>query len=251
MKIGKYSIPRFHLDSMLVATRKIYEQFNSDEISAEDIAPILGQKASSGGFLQKLADLRSYGLIEGKKDKIIVSELGKKATYGDDSEQTSAFEELVRNIPLWSKFLSKYGTSIKEENFWVDLARITGADRLESKKKAPAIRKAYLDDVKYTKSAGEPQTTLESGVVEGETAADRTWKMQVQSTAVKKASGYIWYPEYGQSPIEIKDDLSFAIAEKVLEAIKLDLKKKQKETVSKDDESNSVKLNEESEKRAS
>lgn len=244
MRIGKYSIPRFHLDSLLVATKKIYEQFNSDEVSSQDIAPILGLKASSGGFLQKLADLRSYGLIEGRKDKITVSELGKKATYGDDSEQTSAFEELVRNIPLWGKFLSKYGTSIKEENFWVDLARITGAERLDAKKKATAIRKAYLDDVKYIKSVGEPKTTPESDETVDAKAVDRTWKMEAQSTDLRKASGYIWYPEYGQSPIEIRDDLSFAIAEKVMEAIRLDLQRRQKETLRKSDESEQANVEE-------
>lgn len=220
MKIGKYTIPRYRLDTLLPATAKIYEQFESEEVSTHDIAPILRLSATSGGFYQKMADLRAYGLIEGRKDKITVTELGKKATFGDADEKAEALGEVVRNIPLWSKFLSKYGNSIKAENFWVDLARITGLERPDSQKKAAFVRKAYLEDAQYIKSVGEPTTTLEDASSYGVGVVGRIPNMQAQTTtASEKARGIAASFDHKAS-IEITDEDSLEVAESILDLIR-------------------------------
>lgn len=160
MKIGKHSIPKYRLQGLIEDTKKIYEQFNGKESELEFVGHTIGHLPKSGAFRQKLADLRSYGLIEGR-GKIKVSELGKKVTYGTEPERMEALEHIIRNIPLWSSILDKYGVNIKEENFWVDLAQITGAERLEAQTKANEVRKAYLEDVTYYKPVEKAQ---ESGL---------------------------------------------------------------------------------------
>ena len=153
----------------------------------------------------------------------------------------------VRNVPLWGIFLKKYGTSIGKEHFAVNLRRDTGAEQSVAEKNAKFVRNAYLQDVGLIESVGEPKMALQAEEVSDAKAADRTWKMEAKPTSLKKAIGYIWYPEYGQSPIEIKDDLSFAIAEKLLEAIRLDLKLRQEEAAHSDNGLDSVESKEESE----
>lgn len=135
---------------MIEDTKKIYDKFPNEEVESEFIAHAISYKPTGGAFKQRLADLRLYGLIEGR-GKIKVSELGKMATYGHETEKTDAFEKIIRKVPLWSIFLDKYKVSIKEENFWIDLAKITGVERPVAQTKAGFIRTAYMEDVKYLK----------------------------------------------------------------------------------------------------
>lgn len=156
MKIGTHTIPKYRLQGLIDDTKKIYEQFNGKETEPEYIAHTIGHQPKSGAFVQKLADMRSYGLID-RRGKIKVSELGKQITYGTESEKTEALDKILRNIPLWGILLDKYGVNIKEETFWVDLAQITGVERLEAQTKANDIRKAYLEDVRYYKPVEKAQ----------------------------------------------------------------------------------------------
>lgn len=155
MKIGNYTIPNNRLRDLIEDAKKVYEKFPNEEVETEFIAHTLDNSPTSGSFKQKLADLRTYGLLEGR-GKIRISELGKKVTYGHEDEKREAFEKIIKNIPLWGIFLDKYGVSIKEDNFWVDLAKITGLERPESQNKAELVRKAYIEDVRYLELAKKP-----------------------------------------------------------------------------------------------
>ncbi len=150
MKIGDYNIPQNRLRDLIEDTKKFYDKFPNEEVKSELIAHTISYSPTGGAFKQRLADLRLYGLIEGR-GKIKVSELGKMITYGDEKEKTDASEKIIRNIPLWNIFFDKYKASIKEENFWIDLVKITGVERPTAQTKADSIRKAYMDDIKYFK----------------------------------------------------------------------------------------------------
>lgn len=224
MKIGSYSIPTNRLGSLLIETSKLYERFNGDETNYEYIAPILGQSPKSGAFYQKMADLRVYGLVAGKRSSITITELGKQATFGDDEEKSKSLEKAVRNIRLWSVLLDKYGTSIESDKFWVILAKITNAERLDAQKKAETVRKAYLDDVRYIKTVSERTKLSQDKQVQEAESTDR--KLKMEEIVSEEAVGYIGFPEYSRAPFEIKDESSFEIAQKLLDAIHDAIQKK-------------------------
>jgi hypothetical protein len=204
---------------LLDATREIYEQFKGDEVSTEHIAPILGQKPKSGSFLQKMADLRSYGLITGSRDKIKVTELGKQVTlFKDEAEKNAALQEIVSNIPLWRIFLDKYGYDIDEKNFWVELVRITGAERFDAQKEAKSVRRAYLKDVRYIKPVDEPTKPSQNGEALDREAADGTWSMEALPTESKIAIVNIESQGY-RTRIEIKDWKSYKMLQNTLKSI--------------------------------
>ncbi|MGB8216393.1 MAG: hypothetical protein WCE94_03735 [Candidatus Methanoperedens sp.] len=163
MKIGNFRIPTNRLyPNLILDVKKIYEKFSGEEIEVQYVAQLLGHTSHrSGTFLQKAADSRFYGLIEGK-GKIKVSELGKKITYGHEAERMEALEKAIRNIPLWGIFLDKFGTSIKEDNFWIDLAKITGVERVDAQLNAKWILNAYMEDVRHLKSTEKPAESLNS-----------------------------------------------------------------------------------------
>jgi hypothetical protein len=233
MKIGKYWIPTNRLEALLAATKKIYEATRGDETSAELIADVLKHSPNSGTFGTKMGDLRTYGLIEGRGEKITVTDLGKQATtFGDERERNEALQRIVRNVELWRILLDKYGVNIKKENFWLDLVKITGADRLDAKNKEAAVRKAYLEAVEYIKSVGEPiQTPLIEEMGEMETA-DRTVNMEAQPISGQKAAIlYIKYPDNSETRYQIKTEKDYELGEMMYKAIrsKLDFKESRSE----------------------
>jgi hypothetical protein len=243
MKIGDYWIPTNRLETLLAITKKVYEHFGGDETSADLMANVLKYSPNSGPWGTKMGDLRAYGLIEGRGEKVTVTELGKQATFGEERERDEALRQIVRNVELWRILLDKYGFNVKKENFWVDLVRITGAERLDAQKNEDSIRKAYLEAVEYIKSAGEPiQTPLNEEMENAEAVGGKfSMETQAQSTAgTKKTVGYIGFPEYSRSLIEIKDKRSYNIAKQLLNAIGVALGEEKEESASKEKEPTKV-----------
>lgn len=235
MKIGEYSIPLYRLNTLVDATKKLDDHFQGEEMDREGIAAILGHAPASGTLTQKMADLKSYGLIAGKMDRFTVTTLGKQVTSGNRTKENEARLKLVQNIPLWSIILDKYGTSIKQEHFEVDLRRITGVEPSVAENKAPEVRKAYLEDVRYIKSVGEP-TEAPRNMGARTDSADRTSTMEAQVMSPEKAIVDIKYPGYS-GQIEIRDKISLEIVRKLLDAIELYLKAKQEQAVLENNES--------------
>lgn len=158
MKVGKYDIPTLHLQPNLVQdTKTLYETFKSDEApDSLTVAKLLGHKTDkSGGYLTKLADLRSYGLITSRGIKI--TDLGKRLTYGkSDVEKNEAFKEALLNIPLWKELYSKFGKTLPTSNFWAKLTEITGLEAPDAQKVEENVRNAYLADFQYVREEKKP-----------------------------------------------------------------------------------------------
>jgi hypothetical protein len=159
VKIGKYDIPQFRLHPSLVgATKILYEQYKSEEApDTLTVSKLLGHKsAKSGGFLTKLADMRSYGLITSRG--ITVTDLGKKLTYGEtEDEKNEAYKNALLNIPLWKEFYGKFGKTLPTSNFWAQLGKITGLEAPDAQKVEEIVRKAYLDDIRYVIEEKKPE----------------------------------------------------------------------------------------------
>jgi len=188
MKIGTYNIPLNRLDKMLQATKKIHDEFRSDEVSKKDIGPLLGHDVVRSGALgQKIADMRAYGLLEGGRDKFRVTKIGVDALWGTSEEKSAAIQQAVRNIPLWSVLLDRYGSKIKEENFWVNLRKITGVESADARKNASAVRNAYMADVNLMGNIGEPTETFESQELFDSKAADGKPNMEAQQIGSEMA----------------------------------------------------------------
>ncbi len=226
MRIGKYIIPNSRLEVLLGALQKIDDTFMGEAGSKQDIADILGHEPKSGTLAQKIGDFKTYGLLEGRKDKLAVTELGKRAVSVDETERNEAICEAVKHVPLWSIFLKKYGTSIAAEHFAVTLRRDTQAAQSVADKNAKFVRNAYLKDVGLIESVSEPKMLPEGDEIIGAEALDRKSTMDTQSVGAKKASIDIGQG-YGIARFEIRNQSDYDIAQNLLETIRLslDLKK--------------------------
>lgn len=248
MRIGNMAIPSNRLGVCLEDTRKIYSQFGTEETDNEFVAHALDMNMRGGAFNQKMADLRSFGLINRKMGKSAVTELGEHATFGDELEKASAIERAFRNIPLWSNLLDKYGMSIDDSNFWVILAKITDANRSDAEKKANLVRKAYMDDVKYIKTVEKPVQPVKPQKQEpraAEVVGRNEIKMETYAPSAT-ASNYPFLgdPELG-TPIVIKNVKTYKAAKLFWEDIAAywESKIKEEEEKSKESEQQSTQGN--------
>ncbi len=166
MKVGSYDIPLFRLPALLDDAKTIYDQFPTEEVKdMEMVAKLLKHKtASSGAFRQKRADLRAYGLIEGHGG-IKVSDLAKRIAYpkpDNPKDRAEAYKEAVLRIPLWKDFFSKWGTSIPKDQFWAQLAKMTGLEAPQAQKIEETVRNAYQVDIRDIPAQGTSMMTQQT-----------------------------------------------------------------------------------------
>lgn len=156
-RVGSYAYPLFRLNSLLRETKVLHEKFGTKEFTREHVAQVLGQKITSGGLSQKLADLKSYGLISNTSGRFTITDIGIKTTFpGTESERADYLDKSVRNISLWRAIYEKCGKDPLADTFYLELAEITGITRPESQTVAENVRKSYIDDAKYLLSVKTP-----------------------------------------------------------------------------------------------
>lgn len=148
MKVGKYDIPKNRLNAALIeSAKKIYDTYKADEASSKNVAALLKYSSErNGAYLQKIADLRAYGLIG--KPGIKITELGKKITWGQGEEKTQAKKESVLKIPLWKIFYDTWGTNLPTTDFWSHLGKIAELEAPAAKDLEKSVMDAYVEDFK-------------------------------------------------------------------------------------------------------
>ncbi len=158
MQIGNFSIPDNpnRLPRLIGIAKKIYDTYKGDVIpnyrKNDALAQLLGYKsANNGAYLGVIAALKAYGLIEGRGD-IKVSEVAKKATYGNEEEKGKALLTAFLNIPLWKALYDRYRLELPTQDFWAKLQHITGCEAPEAKSMEAFITEAFNVDANLIKS---------------------------------------------------------------------------------------------------
>lgn len=160
MNIGNKSVPNTRLPELIEAVKTIYGKFGSKEIDDETVSRLLGHSTSrSGAYKQKLADLRSFGLID-PRGNVRITERGRKVTYpNNQKEEQDGLVEAISEIELWKLIYDKYtkkGLTLPSD-FWTDIREWTGLPPEEAEKQVETTRKLYFEDIKYIK----PETVVE------------------------------------------------------------------------------------------
>lgn len=188
-KIAIYYYPEYTLTD----TIKTLELIRDEKILRKDtLALKLGHKdAKSGAFLNRLTAMVRYGLTTGtiSQDEITLSDLAKVILHPkNEYERANALNKATKNISLFSILYQKLGDKIPNDNFWVDLADITGSDRELAKKEADKVSKLYKDALKYLKPVENAQEPPEPKVTVPE-PIDRSEKKMID------------HPERAEAPV--------------------------------------------------
>lgn len=154
MKIGSEPVPDNRLPDLINAVKTIYGRFGSKEIDHETVSRRLGHTTSrSGAYRQKLADMRSFNLVEARGD-VKITETGRKVSYPDNkTEEQEGLIEAINSVGLWKKIYEKYTEKglVLPSDFWTDIRGWTGLPPNQAENGAEIARKAYLEDTKYIK----------------------------------------------------------------------------------------------------
>jgi len=147
-KIGNYEFPDTRFRTILKAIEVLVTTLKGKVEQEENYAKAMGQ-SQSGGFIQKLSDLRKYKLIS-KRGGIEATELAKKIVKPyTEQEKKEALNEAVRNIKLWVDLYNKIGEEqITEEQFKIHLSELAH-DRDKIDKLNSAIYNSYNEIKKY------------------------------------------------------------------------------------------------------
>jgi len=151
---------------------------------------------------------------------------------GIGSEKEMALVKIVKNIPLWAMFYEKYGKEIKVEDFWIDLEKMTGIERVDAQKVAESVRKHYNDDAKYINIVERPNASPEPEKdktrIEG--PDDRKQVMENMQPRIGLPVGdalvFIKFPTVGTFTLDLNYETNIDIAETILTNIKEKLTKK-------------------------
>ncbi|OPX72027.1 MAG: hypothetical protein A4E38_00764 [Methanoregulaceae archaeon PtaB.Bin108] len=219
MRIGTETIPRYTIEEVIGDVKKLHDQFGRDDFTKADIAYTLGQSPTSGALMQKIADMKSYQLIQGRGDSFSVTQVGEHATFGDSVERYEALQKIFNNVPLWSKLYDKYRDSIKEEGFANVLSKLTNATVPECEKKAPLLRKQYIGDLKYIKNVERPVKTPEPQKSEARAteAFGRIQSMNIPQVVGNGGCAIIQFPQFGESRVVIRDKKSLRTIRRFLD----------------------------------
>ena len=148
-KIGSYDYPDTQIGTLLKALEILVSTFGGEAKEETNFASAIGHKnTKSGGYLQKIADLRRYGFME--KGRFVATSLGKRIIKPlTPSEKQNSLNESIISINLWRDLKQRFNGNVpSSEEFRIHLAEVTG-DRDKSIQEADTIRNIYIDAMKY------------------------------------------------------------------------------------------------------
>ncbi len=146
--LGKVAMPpKMPLSESVEWAKKIVGQFGSHEFSDGALASLLGHDtAKSGSFRQRQADLRRFGIIDGRGDKLHASMSAKTISAPGPGELSGALSQTAFRIPLYRSLHDKYkGAVPTEEDFLTTLVDITGLARSDLMPHVKTLLGLYTD----------------------------------------------------------------------------------------------------------
>lgn len=158
--IGSYTYPNTGIEEAIDMARKVATTLGGEDFDRGSLAAALGyQNPTSGSFNNRMADLKRYGILEGRGSSIRITELAHKLAAPGPGEFSQAVGELVMNIPLFKALYDRFGNRLlSQDEIYPVLMNVTKADRIEIQKQIGDIRKLYAEGISRM---GESQPTSE------------------------------------------------------------------------------------------
>lgn len=211
MKIANTSIPTARLPELIEAVKTIYGKFGSKEVDHETVSRVLGHSTSrSGAYKQKLADMRSFGLVDARGN-FRITERGRKVSYpNNQEEEREGLVEAVKDVDLWKLIYEKYtekGLTLPSD-FWTDIREWTRLPPEKAENAAKILKKLYLEDIKYIKPEKEAEKLSET-----ETGGKNDKSMAISENVLARFTlkdvGYV----------DVKDNDTYQIAKAYLRVL--------------------------------
>jgi len=155
-KAGKYEYPFYNLNKVLGKLEKVHGLLREDEIERSIVADTLGMSERGGGFMYLVSSMEKYGLVKIGGGKILITELGKVALYGEEKEKKRAKHNAVLNVNLFKSIYDQYGKEVTAEQIRAFLRQKAYVEVDRVQKMADFINKIYKKVSNHILSAEKP-----------------------------------------------------------------------------------------------
>lgn len=240
--ISGYEYPDHTVDEAVDIVEIIADEGITDK---ELLADRLGhENAESGAFRNKLTSLRRYGLIP-KRGEITLTQLAERIVVPEPgtNEREEAIGEAVENVDLLARLYDRYDYQEPDENFFYQIAQITGADRAEAKDKSSRIERLYRAGLKYVRILHENEVISQESPQTGSGLGSFASTESVEQPSIEaqsppsEADATLIIPD--GTTIHIKNKATYRAAEAILDDIA------EEYGINSDSESNSDNMSEE------
>lgn len=156
--IGSYQVPYTTVSECCAIVSTVVNKYNG-QLSRQSLAAELKMAANGGGFVQKLASIKGYGLLQGTS-QLTATPLGQTIGLSKDPTVTTrAKAEAFMQYPLYEELFRRVGERLPDDEALTNiLVEITKTNRIEVDKKRAEIKKYYLDALQYLKAYAEATT---------------------------------------------------------------------------------------------
>lgn len=233
---SKYKIPTVRLRTLIPNLDSLYGIFTDKEFTKDDFRSVLKITQKSSGMMQKILDMKAFGLLEESNEKLRITTAGKRVSLAKDTERLFELQKVVKNVELWKTLFDQYNTNIEPTNFWNILSRITQLDAESAKLKSDRVLKAYLDDINYALTGSGPHNNITITRVRKPRTQQIHLLPQIlggkfsTTKHIEPEIGYSVYSDYGDFSFTINDELTLNIAklafDEIFKAIQSELEKK-------------------------
>lgn len=217
-KIANYEYPETSIEECLRVARVLIQDFQGKANDLNAFATAIGHKSTnSGTFLNKIADVRKYNLMD--KREYRATNLAQIIIHPkDDNEKNSSIKEMIFSVPLFKTLFERLKTkSPTIEQVKIQLIEVT-SERDKASKEAEVIRKVYIDAITYIKDTTERQLQSQFGVNDN---------MDNLAVNLPQGNEDILILRAGKVNLNLpKDDAHIEILISVLENMKTNKKKK-------------------------
>jgi hypothetical protein len=145
-KLGKYDAPpRILLSNAVTDAKKIVARFKDNAFTDHELASALGHDtAKSGAFRQRVADLRRYGLVDGRGSTLRASATAQALYAKHPGDYEKAVSDTAFRIPLFRDLHTRFEGSIPaDRDLLATLIGITGAPRPELENQLGLLAELY------------------------------------------------------------------------------------------------------------
>jgi len=169
-KVGKYTYPEYPLGNIVESLFKIKEFFRENvhgELEREAIADAWNLAYGSGTFNPKVAALIQYGFAErAGSGKVRLTQLAMDILFPLNNSDIEAKRKAFFNIQLFKDIYEAYGDKPTIDQIKWLLRQKGNAEPAIAEKKAPEVRKIYIESVKEISIAEEREkpVSVETGL---------------------------------------------------------------------------------------
>ncbi|RSU73367.1 hypothetical protein BRX37_15915 [Sphingomonas sp. S-NIH.Pt3_0716] len=178
-------------------TKKLFDGAHQSKIDVDSAAKVIGYSGSSGGAAASaLGALRQYGLVDGLRGDMAVSDLAMRILQPmDASELSAAIREAAMKPDIFERIIAQFGGRlpgsdepirsflIRQEGF-----STSGADELIDTLRSTLSMTAQTIDTSAQTATAEPETE------QGAPPADNTRRNQLQPSEFPERGELITLP---------------------------------------------------------